>query len=337
MMLILAMLAAAAAAPQPGELKTFRDWTVGCDNVRACHATSLMPENGDWDRPVAIGIQRGPDAASRPRITIFGTEGSAGAIVADGKRLAARITQGESDDEVDPGSSAEVVAALRQARSIVVVDKQGKEIGRISPAGVSAALLYMDDMQKRIGTVTALVKTGPQRASAVPAPPAMPVIRSAAAPVAKPVQVSAAEIAALRKKHECIPENPEWPGYDVQQEALDANHSLILLGCGAGAYNSSEVPLIASRSGGSVRVEVARFDVTFNQDGPLPMLVNSGWAPEAQVLTSFSKGRGVGDCGIGSDYAWDGERFRLIQRIEMQECRGSIDYITTWRAQLVKR
>ena len=48
-------------------------------------------------------------------------------------------------------------------------------------------------------------------------------------------------------------------------------------------------------------------------------------------------GRGVGDCGVHQDYVWDGTRFRLVQQEEMSECRGSLDYITTWRAQVVGR
>ena len=71
-MLLLALLAAAVspqqAVPRPGELKTFRDWTVGCDNGRACHATSLMPEGEIADSPLTMSIKRGPAvvAVERP-------------------------------------------------------------------------------------------------------------------------------------------------------------------------------------------------------------------------------------------------------------------------------
>jgi hypothetical protein len=49
---------------------------------------------------------------------------------------------------------------------------------------------------------------------------------------------------------------------------------------------------------------------------------------------AFAKGRGIGDCGVGDDYVWDGDRFRLAEQIAMGECRGSVDYITTWRARV---
>ena len=47
------------------------------------------------------------------------------------------------------------------------------------------------------------------------------------------------------------------------------------------------------------------------------------------------KGRGLGDCGSGQDYVWDGKRFRLVQQTDLGECRGMLDYITTWRAQVI--
>jgi invasion protein IalB len=42
-MISLLLAAAAAVAPQPAQLKGFQDWTVGCDNGRACHAVGLVP------------------------------------------------------------------------------------------------------------------------------------------------------------------------------------------------------------------------------------------------------------------------------------------------------
>jgi hypothetical protein len=66
------------------------------------------------------------------------------------------------------------------------------------------------------------------------------------------------------------------------------------------------------------------------------MLVNADWDKANGLLTSFSKGRGIGDCGVGSNFAWDGARFRLVEQEEMGECRGSTDYISTWRARVVR-
>ncbi|MFY0010917.1 DUF1176 domain-containing protein, partial [Acinetobacter baumannii] len=47
--------------------------------------------------------------------------------------------------------------------------------------------------------------------------------------------------------------------------------------------------------------------------------------------------RGVGDCGLGARYVWDGTRFRLIEMRMMDECRGSTNWLTVWRAEPVFR
>lgn len=339
---LLLLAAAAAAGPQPGAVKTFKDWTVGCDNARACHATSLLPAVGEWEDAFAMRVERGGEPGARPDIGLIDDRGEgkarAAVLVADGRRLAARLVAGKSDQTIDPAGVDAVVAALRSAARLEVQDSEGSKLGTISVAGASAALLYIDDMQKRVGTVTALARPGSKSASAVPAPPPLPRVRSAAAPAARPIKVDDARIVALRKQAQCIPDDKEFPGYDVEQEPLDPGHTLILLGCGAGAYNYSSVPYIATRGANGIDIRLAVFDVkaSWEGDGP-PMLVNAGWANEEGLLTTFAKGRGIGDCGVGSDYAWDGTRFRLVHQIEMRECRGSMDYITTWRAMVVKR
>ena len=58
---------------------------------------------------------------------------------------------------------------------------------------------------------------------------------------------------------------------------------------------------------------------------------------ENGVLTSFARGRGLGDCGIRQQFVWDGARLRLSRQSEMGECRGNPDYITTWRADVVRK
>lgn len=340
-MLLLALLAAVSphqAVPRPGELKTFRDWIVGCDNGRACHATALMPEGEMADSPLTMSIKRGPAAGALPEMRVHGGKGRAARLVADGRALGARLRpeeEGEDEDwRVADEGVAETLAAVRRARTIAVEDGRRLRLGSVSLAGASAALLYIDEVQKRLGTVTALARTGPRPASAVPPPPALPRIASAAAPGARGSRVAEDRIAALRKQAGCIPDQEDWPGYGSEQEVLDADHILILLGCGAGAYNYNSIPYVARRRGAAIEIALARFDLppTSGEGDDPPMLVNAGWDAKQGLLTSFAKGRGLGDCGVGDDYAWDGTRFRLVLQIAMGECRGSTDYITTWRA-----
>lgn len=322
-----------AAAPQPAQLKTFQDWTVGCDNGRACHAVALMPE--DWpDDALTMSVRRGPEAGAQPVVAFeLGSDSNAAAVSADGRRLAARLVGAEGETRVAPADAAAVIAALRSAGRLQLHSADGKPLGTVSLKGASAALLYMDDQQRRIGTPTALVRRGTGAAAAPPPP--LPVVAAPPVSRSKPPALGTAALAALRKKHGCTIDEVGGPD-DAETAALGAGEALLLLACGSGAYNVSYVPFIVRRGG---RIDPAPFDHRpgwWAEEGK-PMLVNAGWDGERGLLTSFSKGRGLADCGTDSDYAWDGRAFRLVRQAEMDECRGSRDYITTWRARVVRR
>jgi hypothetical protein len=325
---------AAATLPQPSELKTFQDWTVGCDNGAACHAVALMPE--DWpDDGLTMSVRRGPGTGDQPVLAIeLGADSKPASLSADGRPLPVRLVGTEGLTGIAAADSAAMVGVLRSAGSLEVRSADGKSLGKVSLKGASAALLYMDEKQRRTGTATALVRPGtrpPGKAS----PPPLPVVTAPPVSRARPLALSVAAIRALRKKHGCAIDEVGGPD-ETESAALTAGETLLLLACGSGAYNVSYVPFIVRRGG---RAELAPFDHRpgwWAEEGK-PMLINAGWDKERGLLGSFAKGRGLGDCGTTSEYAWDGRAFRLVEQAEMAECRGSTDYITTWRARVVRR
>jgi hypothetical protein len=331
---MIALLLAAAAAPQPTALKTFQDWTVGCDNGRACHAVALVPEN--WpDDALTMSVRREPGAAAQPVVAFdLGADSNAAAVSADGKRLTVRLVGAEGETRVAPADTAAMIGALRSAGQLRLATADGKALGIVSLKGASAALLYMDQQQRRVGTATALVRPGSRPPGNLSTPP-LPVVTAPPVSRAPPLALSAAALRALRAKHGCTIDEVGGPD-EIETAALTAGATLLLLACGSGAYNVSYVPFIVRRGG---RAELAHFDHRpgwWAEEGK-PMLVNAGWDKERGLLGSFAKGRGLGDCGTTSEYAWDGRAFRLVEQAEMGECRGSTDYIATWRARLVRR
>jgi hypothetical protein len=71
--------------------------------------------------------------------------------------------------------------------------------------------------------------------------------------------------------------------------------------------------------------EPAKFDygaTGFSADSKIPLLVNADWDAATQTIGSFSKGRGLGDCGSSESWVWDGTMFRLTDATVMGECRG---------------
>jgi len=315
---LLLLAAATASAPQPAKLETFRDWIVGCDNGRACQAVALMPE-GDIEGATLV-LTRGPAAGAAPAISV--TVPDKGRALAIGKRRIAFSATGE----IAAADVPAVMDVLRRDPALAVLDAAGKQVGNISLSGASAALLYIDDRQKRVGTTSALVRKGP--ASAVPTPPALPVIPRPAATAAPPREISRAEAA---KQFGDIGCEIDRDALEPDPVRLDADHSLALVmqPCGNGAYNYFGIALVVDEKG---RVTPAEFDSSPGMGDDTHSLVNPGWNDQTGRLDTYAKGRGLGDCGVMSSFAWDGRRFRLAEQSEMGECRGSVDYITTWRA-----
>ena len=338
-MMLLALLAA-AAVPQPSEVRTFQDWTVACDNGLRCEAVALMPSDSqgdpDWEAWITLMLRRGAHPTDRPVLILQGLERTPTTLLADGRSISARFTHVD-DGFVVRADEATLIEAVRYARVLEVRGADNASLGRISLAGASAAMLYMDERQRRLDTVTAMVRRGARPASAVPAPPAVPQVRIAAPPTDRPLAVEAAALAAIRNRLECT--EFDVRGDDaIETFQIATGRTLVLIPCGSGAYNFSSVPVIAQRQSGRVTTAIAPFDSQWGlQSEGHPLLTNADWDPQQRRLSEYSKGRGLGDCGTRADYAWDGTRFRLIHQEEMEECRGSLYYVTTYRAETVSR
>lgn len=316
------------AAAQPGPLVTFKDWTVGCDNGRSCMAVGQFnPQNFDL---ASIVVERGPAADELPLIWFRNEDGSRVVdLAADGRRLGVKLFT-DSDEfivSVDLDSASKVVAAITSAKTLVPVRADGKKAFPLSISGASAALRWMDEQQKRAGTVTALVAKGAKPASAVPPPPPLPVAAAArpAGAVAKPL--SNADIAKIQQEYaECTDEDL---ADKVEYARIDSRTTLAIVTavCGSGAYNYYGIPMLLRDDGSR---ELADLD---KDEGDLTM--NLSWDDQNHLLSSYFKGRGLGDCGGGNDWAWDGRRFVVVKTTLMDECLGAISWIPVYRAKVV--
>lgn len=311
-----------AAPARPGELRTFGDWAVGCDNIALCTMASLGPETGG-PAPLVMTLLRQPGPAGAIDLAFHvpgrATPVTPAAVAIDGRRIALPASNGPA--------ARQVAAAMADGTTLTVFAPNSR--ADLSLRGASAALRWMDERQGRAGTVTALIAKGPKPASFVPRSPDTPTIR-AVAPLGTPAAPTPAQLAAMRGEAAC--EDATIPG----AWAIGGGATLVALPCSVGAYNTSAA-LFVLRNG---RVERAQADVATGLDpdaqGPGPATaVNAVW--RAGELVSHIKGRGVGDCGVRQTFVWDGARLRLSDQSEMSECRGNPDFITTWRTQVVRR
>ncbi len=318
--------------PTPGALKTFGDWAVGCDNALRCTLAALLPDagfpTGDGS-PITLTIAREPGPAGAVSIKIATDTDAAQATPAsfavDGKPIALHDATG-------------LAGAMANGTALTLRGANGSTLATLSLKGAAAALRYTDAQQGRAGSTDAIVAKG----SATPtAPhPALPVI-TAIVPAGSPATPTRQQITQMRTQAKCDPASfPSGASAEMfapDATALGGGKTLVILPCSSGAYNiigalfvidgTKIVPALTDAPAG--------FEATGADPGtPVHSVVNGEFADG--VLTSYAKGRGLGDCGIHQSFAWDGTRFRLSEQSEMRECRGNADYITTWRAKVVR-
>lgn len=366
-----ALLAAAFAAPQIsaepdngaleqpnlGELKTYKDWTVGCDNGGVCEAISLIPENTEGayrDFAGSLRVQRAAGEDDKLNIKILIDRDGLQDIdrykmMIDGKLVdTGPVTDGNYSIKIVEKDARKALRDIASGRMLKLIGPDDMLITKISLAGSAAALRYMDSFQKRSGTPTALLAKGRRAYNA--APREIPSIRVDRWPASQIVPATQ-DIVALVERSKCSEHR-----YGLTEEQVfplgqknGLRRALVLVSCGSGAYNFASAAYIGvSNSGDDSGQETgdgdeaasrwtfrpARFDLdnTLEATGDLQILTNASWDAEKQILGSYNKGRGLADCGQAMRYMWDGEMFRLIKASQMRECRGSLDWITTWRA-----
>jgi hypothetical protein len=65
------------------------------------------------------------------------------------------------------------------------------------------------------------------------------------------------------------------------------------------------------------------------------LLINASFDPKTQILSMFSKGRGIADCGQTTNWAWTGKAFVVSSEDTMPICRGVAS--DDWPALFVSR
>lgn len=319
-----------AGASAESAQREFRDWKAVCDNGKRCMAYSGMGTGG-W---LAVRLDAGPDARPEILMDMSQISGVPIQLVIDGRaQTLTAPTEGEAGFRVP---AADVPAALARLAAASEIKLVAPELdGEIPAAGASAAMLWIDEQQGRLGTTTALIRKGDRPASAVPAAPALPAV--AAAPAVSQTgfgdenQTLPAALEALPAVKACRAETSfnEDISNNVMSARLDASTELWAVPCFSGAYNMGHDWYVTGPGGRNPRG--AALSVA---DGETPNgTVNGGYDPDTRTIGAFSKGRGLGDCGVASTWTWTGRAFVLTREAVMEDCEGILSdaWPTTWR------
>lgn len=318
------LAASSASAADAG----FKDWWAACDNARECAAFGFSEDA--FEGRAFLKLTRGGAAADAPAIEIM-TELKAPAwtVRVDGKPVAGLSGLTRQDDRVHltPVQSAALVAAIANGAKLDVTG--GGETAQVSLAGSSATLRWLDDQQKRAGTVTALVAKGAKPATSVPPAPPLPLLQAAAAVSQKglPTEVPKAVQALLV---ECEADIAARTQIEPIIARLSPGVILYAPPCYAGAYNITHMFILADEQGRGAHPANIRYA---SGEGPTSELMNVDFDPASQTLSNFEKGRGVGDCGSANTWVWTGKSFEPTDEMRMGECRGvpADDWPVTFR------
>lgn len=318
---VFALTAGAARA----ESDAFKDWAVVCDNTRVCSAFGFSPEGEEVTAFLRLDRDAGANAPPVMTLSVYVDAPAVYRLTVDGQRLpgldavqAPHEKGGYATAPFTPAQMATLLAAFRNGSALTLSVKD-KTVATVSLAGSAAALRWLDDRQKRAGTVTALLATGPKPASAVPAPPAPPRMR--VAPKVSQAGLPSKLPEAVRRaasEDEETDKRMASLGFEPIVARLAPGVILWAPACSAGAYNIIYCFFLTDEKGGSVRP--ASFAGQTGEDAH--MLMNADFDPESQTLSNFDKGRGLADCGASTDWIWDGTMFQIADQVFMPECRG---------------
>ena len=305
----------AAATAQP-ETRTFRDWTVTCGNNGDCTAFGTAADANGWLR---IFVPAGPDGQPVVDMGLWMSDGSVvPTLTIDGQRFAPRLQDDVARLAGDRTRAA--IDALASGRKATLTTGEGSL--DVSVSGVSAALLWIDERQGRLDTVTALIRKGDAPASRVPAAPALPVVTPAPAVAQTGMKAGTAlpdTVEAMGKVQECRGDTGFSPDFQsaTQQYRLDADTVLWGVPCFMGAYNTGYLYVLTDSAGASPRI------VSLPTTGEaMETPINPDFDPATRRLSAFGKGRGIGDCGTVHEWVWTARGFVLARESEMERCMG---------------
>jgi hypothetical protein len=323
--------------------KEFRDWLAACDNLRNCSAYGL---DARLSGASYLRVERGGAAQAPVKITLV-TDANEGVTFTLGFNdpslpglPTGTLTGKKSDNDgfrrvvlTDTASAETLLASMRKAEKIIITrkdppsakEKTDELVSEISMSGAVAALLWIDEQQKRLDTTTALIRRGDKPASAVPPQPKAPVIVAAKSATGKAPKASPELIkkgrAACGEDDDGSKLEETWP--------LGNNQFLYAFTCpdSSGAYNYHYGLLIATGGNGTTARAVkfewpVKIGDIQTDPGYETIAVNPSFDTKTMTISTFGKGRGLGDCGTTDEWVWDGKSFRLALLKMMPQCRG---------------
>ena len=308
-------------AAMPAVEMTHHDWQVVCDNTRTCRLAGYQSVD-ESTLPVSVLFTRraGNNASATGRVKIGTAKQSSTkallqlgrrhriSLVIDGKNLGETkpFLTAAGDAELTATQVAALLDALKKPSKVEFVLRNTR--WQLSDKGAAAVMLKADEVQGRVGTPSAFIrsafikKSAPTKSNnsvlpAKPSPQLQLVIPNAGTSARnKKFSLQASQLTELVKgtiqdMQDSCPKLTD--GSPWRTNRLNATQVLIQHSCWLSAYNSG--------TGMWVINDRPPYD---------PVLVTTNATEYAAgKISSIQKGRGLGDCLSRKDWVWTGQRF----------------------------
>ena len=334
------------------EVMEFGDWSVACDNARECTAVNVSreyeeriknTEAGDYANP-KLWVKRSAGPKAKPRVfvdtTTWGQTYPLGPLSlhiyyeCDGDCTGRAYTIFEIETgryELLPEQVDNFFAESTKTNRAATRRSTGDMHGIVTTKGLIAAMRYIDEVQQRRGSETAIYAKGTASARSVPKEPpreTVHVVRGVNEPSAE--MPDHAEMQRIRGEQCKGPHDPNET--NIQRFRLQNGQALWSIICAITPHNPTHLWLVETKAGKFELFKIPRPEQ--GRDAELPILPHSWFDPASGQLTAYHAGQEVGSCGWKRRWGWTGTAFKMIDAIEMPTCLGIAmnQWLQTYRA-----
>jgi hypothetical protein len=314
-----------------------------------CHATSLPDEGpnnrdsgpvGDGGLSVSLKARPVPGTDTLVEFAILdGVDLSDAAVVAgvliDGRSIDVQLTREAGLYRLEGKAAKTFIAAARRGVSVSLVDVSGRPVAAASLFGLRKALSFIDRRQGRIATREALAEPGKRPWNQAAAPQAIKLapVRTSARSSRPPIMLGETAMEELAAQDPCASYAPDASADPPTYHRLDRYHTLLRIPTRCGGYNPSILLFVIDEAGTPRKPRFWPYPGNdMEQDPDLP---DASYDDGDRRLSTFGRGRSMADCGEAAEYVWDRVAFSLVSFRSIYPCRGSYDYITTWRREII--
>lgn len=331
---LLLFITSANAQITKGVVFDHKDWMIVCENTLTCRAVGYNNQDMGIDDNLAVSIllerkaganqslvgyvQTNIDEQEAPKNQPF-------ILSINNKQIGSLEKDKNGLYKLTQKQVSSIIQALKSNNSVVTFH-QNNHKWVLSNAGFNAVMLKMDEVQGRVGTLGAIIKSGKKNESQVYPPIPAPVIKKIAMNESEQSkEMTLDEVIAIFPEFKEHYERAECEYFDLSNEIepdqmtnnphpfrlieLDKHNELLEAICWLAAYNTANAYWVIPKA-------------TTPNDSNIHFVTNMGSYYSEGNIHASHKGRGLGDCWEQTNWVWDGNQFMLSAESTTGLCRG---------------